>query len=96
MRKMFGWDLPPGVTQKMIDDQGTNLDPEEELNAIEQELENIDIRIKELHARMVSLLTLTRTYVDKSISPQQKGAHTKLWNKVSKEMDINWRDGEDT
>jgi hypothetical protein len=94
MRNKFGWDLPPGVTQKMIDDSVN--DPEEELNAIEQELENIDIRIKELHARMVSLLTLTRTYVDKSISPQQKGAHTKTWNSVMKEALTIKRDGDES
>ncbi len=87
MRKMFGWDLPPGVTQKMIDDQCSNFDPEEELNAIEQELENIDIRIKELHARMVALLTITRTYVEKE-TPQQKAACTRAWNAASKKLDI--------
>jgi hypothetical protein len=58
-RNVFGWDLPPGVTQRMIDEAVGADDPTEEINDIEdeiaklgKEMTDILIRIRKLRARL--------------------------------------------
>lgn len=40
-RNVFGWDLPPGVTQRMIDETVNNADPAE-IDAILEEIEILE------------------------------------------------------
>ena len=55
----FGWDLPPGVTQRMIDESVGGDDPTEEINNIQDEINELGkemtdilIRVRRLRARL--------------------------------------------
>jgi len=62
-RNVFGWDLPPGVTQRMIDESVGGDDPSEEMDAIEQEINELEKRIEELVVKIEIFKTKLRSII---------------------------------
>jgi hypothetical protein len=62
MKHPFGWDLPPGVTQRMIDESVGGDDPSElenieaEIARAEEGIRRIEEQIKELKQRLIDLI----------------------------------------
>jgi len=54
-RDVCGWDLPPGVTQRMIDDSVGGDDPTEDISDLERSITMIEGEIKELNETMEKL-----------------------------------------
>jgi polyhydroxyalkanoate synthesis regulator phasin len=63
-RNVFGWDLPPGVTQRMIDESVGGDDPTEEMDAIEEEIDALEKRIAELVVKIEEFKVKLRSIID--------------------------------
>jgi len=63
-RNVFGWDLPPGVTQRMIDESVGGDDPTEEMDAIEEEITALEKRISEMLIRIEEFKRNLRNLID--------------------------------
>jgi hypothetical protein len=63
-RNVFGWDLPPGVTQRMIDESVGGNDPMEEMDIIEEEIAALEKRISELLIRIEEFKHNLRNVID--------------------------------
>jgi len=63
-RNVFGWDLPPGVTQRMIDESVGGNDPMEEMDIIEEEITALEKRISEMLIRIEEFKRNLRNLID--------------------------------
>jgi predicted transcriptional regulator len=68
-RNVFGWDLPPGVTQRMIDESYGFADPSEEIDELETEIEKTVEQIHKLNKYLTTLHERVKEMFDESQQP---------------------------